>query len=324
MAKVNLLRQKRILKIKKMERRINTFRTMLRRIRVLLALVIIALILLFGFKLLRLPQWYIDSTKLSHADPEVLQIVGNVITPDYKIINLIRQTKLPNVQIFRLDTKELEQNLEQLQTVKKVYVRRYWFPARLQVALDERTIAFLLAPNLETEPMSALTTDGVLLDHDYFPFKTTAKARKLLTYGVHDGVDEVWDKKKVDEILKLIKAIEAYSNQEVQYIDFRNQSDIYIMLQEHLVRFGELNDTSLARAKWIASILPEAKKYKDKLKYIDLRWEDSRYLRLEGSDEQNHTNKVKKQNEQIVEEENAPQEQEEETNEVEEPQEQQN
>ena len=107
--------------------------------------------------------------------------------------------------------KELEQNLEQLQTVKKVYVRRYWFPARLQVALDERTIAFLLAPNLETEPISALTTDGVLLDHDYFPFKTTAKARKLLTYGVHDGVDEVWDKKKVDELMEqLISLINTH------------------------------------------------------------------------------------------------------------------
>ena len=286
---------------------------MLKRLRMFLALLIIALILLFGFKLLRLPQWYIDDTKLSHADPEVLQIVGNTITPDYKIINLIRQMKLPHVQIFRLNTKELEENIEQLQTVKKVYVRRYWFPARLQVAIDERTIAFLLSPNLETEPVNALTTDGVLLDHDYFPFKTTAKARKLLTYGVRDGVDEIWDKKKVDEIIKLVKAIEAYSNQEVQYIDFRNPIDIYIMLQEHLVRFGELNDTSLTRAKWIASILPEAKKYKDKLKYIDLRWEDSRYLRLEGSEE--HTRDKKAANSEANENQENEQEETQETQE---------
>ena len=47
----------------------------------------------------------------------------------------------------------------------------------------------------------------------------------------------------------------------------------------------KINDTSLTRARWIASILPEAKKYNQKIKYIDLRWEDSYYLRLQGEKE---------------------------------------
>ena len=142
-----------------------------------------------------------------------------------------------------------------------------------------------MAPNLQSEPSSALTTDGVLIDHDYLPLHSSIKAKKLLTYGVRDGLDEVWEKKKVDNLLKLVRAIETYSGQEMQYIDIRNEKDVYIMLEKYLIRFGEINDTSLTRAKTIAVILPEAEKYDKKLKYIDLRWDDPHYLRLQGEKE---------------------------------------
>lgn len=283
---MGLLYQKRRLKVNKIKRQINAQRRKLQFFRVLLSLLMIAFIIYLGIKIVKLQQWYINPDKLNAADPSVLNIQGNVITPDYKIIDSIRQTQIPNIQIFRLETQELEDNISQLQTVKKVYVRRYWFPARLNILIDERTPAFLLAPNLESEPRSALTTDGIILDHDYLPFNSSIKAKKLLTYGVRDGVDEVWDKKKVDNLLKLIKAFEAYSNQEVQYIDIRNQKDVYIMLKEYLIRLGEINESTFERAKLIASILPEAKKINQKIKYIDLRWEDSYYLRLEGAKEE--------------------------------------
>lgn len=286
---MGLLYQKRRLKVNKIKRQINSTRCNLQRFRVILSLIMIACIIYLGIKIVKLPQWYIDMNKLNAADPVVLNIQGNKITPSYKIIDSIRQTQLPYTQIFRLETRELEDNISQLQTVKKVYVRRYWFPARLNIILDERTPAFLLVPNLESEPRSALTTDGIILDHDYLPFDASIKTKKLLTYGVRDGVDETWDKKKVEDLLKLIKAFEIYSNQEVQYIDIRNQKDVYIMLKEYLIRLGEINDSTFDRARLIASILPEAKKINQKIKYIDLRWEDSYYLRLEGAKEEQRT-----------------------------------
>ncbi len=289
---MGLLYQKRRLKVNKIKRQIATNRANLQRIRVLLSLIMIVAISYSGIKILKMPQWYIDSSKLAKADTSVLKIQGNVITPDYKIINMARQTQLPYTQIFRLDTSELEENIKQLQPVKKVYVRRYWFPARLQITIEERTPAFLLAPNLDSEPNSALSSDGVLIDHDYLPFNSNIKAKKLLTYGVRNGHDEVWDKKKVEEILKLTKAMEAYSGLSVVYIDIRNQKDVYIMLDDYLIRFGEINDSAISRAKRIASILPAAKKNADKLKYIDLRWEDSCYLRLEGVKEQRNENRI--------------------------------
>ena len=282
---MGLLYQKRRLKVNKIKRQIASNRATLKRIRILLSLILIAGICFGSYKVLKLSQWYLDFDKLSYGDKRVLTIQGNNITPDYRIINIIRQTSLPNVQIFRLNTRELEENISQLQTIKKVFIRRYWFPARLNIAVDERVPAFLLAPNLESEPNSALTADGILIDHDYFPFKNPVKAKKLLTYGVRNGLDETWDKKKVEELIKLTKAIETYSDQEVQYIDIRDKSDVYIMLKNYLIRFGEINDTAQSRAKRIASILPEVEKYNKKIKYIDLRWKDSQYIRLEGAKE---------------------------------------
>ena len=283
---MGLLYQKRRLKVNKLKRQIASNRLMLQRLRMLLSLILVIIIAYFCYWIVKLPQWYINAEKLSKASSDVLKIQGNIITPDYKIINMVRQTQLPYTQIFRLDTTELENNISQLTPIKKVYVRRYWFPARLVINVDERMPVFLLAPNLESEANSALTSDGVLIDHDYLPLNPTIKTKKLLTYGVRDGVDEVWDQKSVDEILRLIKAIEAYSNQEVKYIDIRNQKDVYIMLEENLVRIGEINDKTISRAKLIASILPEAKKYNQKIKYIDLRWDDSYYLRLKESKEE--------------------------------------
>lgn len=281
---MGFLYQKRKLKVNKMKRKIAAIRGHLQRLRVFLAIIMIVFLCWSGLKILKLPQWYIDTAKLAKADPSVLTIRGNLITPDYKIINMIRQTELPYTQIFRLDTSELEKNIAQLQPVKQVFVRRYWFPARLVISIDERTPAFLLAPNLESEPNSILSVDGVLIDHDYLPFDSSIKAKKLLTYGVKNGLDEVWDKKRVEELLRLIKAIEAYSNWQVQYIDFRKQNDVYIMLDKYLVRFGEIDSTAQKRVKKIASIIPKLSEYKN-IKYIDLRWEESTYLRLEGDKE---------------------------------------
>lgn len=287
---MGLFYQKRRLKVNKTKRRIAANRVMLQRFRMLLSAIMIAGICYCGIKVLKLPQWYINEEKLNAADSNILKIEGNIITPNYKIINMVRQTTIPYTQIFRLDTRELEKNISQLQTIKKVYIRRYWYPARLTISIDERIPAFLLAPNLESEPVNALSTDGVLIDRDYIPFiEKNIKTRKLLTYGVRNGIDEVWDKKRVEEIIKLTKAIETYSNQEIQYIDLRNEKDVYIMLKEHLIRFGEIDDTVISRAKWIASILPEAEKVGNKVKYIDLRWEDSHYLRLKGTKEINET-----------------------------------
>ena len=272
---------RRRLKANKMRRLIASRRRALNNFRVLLRLCLIVFIIFFALKVLRLSGWYLNQDLLAVADESIIRIEGNAITPKYKIVDLVRQVNLPNVQIFRLDTTEIEVNLLKLQPIKKVYIRRLWHPARLNIIIEERTPVFLITPALDAEPISAITTDGVFIDREYMPISPKFHTYKIITYGVRGDDYEKWNKSRVDEILRLTKAIETYGGQRVEYLDLRNPNDVYIKLEKVLIRFGEINDTSLKRAKWVATILPETEKFKQKIKYIDLRWEDAHYIKLD-------------------------------------------
>ena len=275
---------RRRLKANKMRRRIIAAKNSIRNLRALVRVGLIFAIIYLGIWTLKLPQWFINKELLATVDSAVVKIEGNLITPQYKIVDLIKQTELPHTQVFRLDTRELERNITQLQPVKKVYVRRYWFPARLDILVEERVPVFLIAPNLETEPISAITADGVFIDREYMPIPEKFQATKILTYGIGGDDYEQWDKKRVDEISKLIKTIEAYSKEDVKYLDLRNPKDVYVRIGEIMLRLGEINESIYNRTKWIATILPEAQsKYGGKIKYIDLRWEDARYIKLDNN-----------------------------------------
>lgn len=287
---------RRRLKANKMKRKIASTRASIRNFRVLLRLILIILIIFCSLKVLKSHYWYINKTKMAIADPTVIKIEGNIITPKYKIVDLIRQTQLPNTQIFRLDTTELKDNIEQLQPIKRVYVRRFWLPARLNIIIEERTPVFLITPKLDSEPISAITDDGVLIDREYMPISPKFTTYKIITYGVRGDDYEKWNKQRVDEILKLIKSFESYSGQKVEYVDLRNPNDVYVKLEKVLVRFGEINETALKRAKWIAAILPETEKFKQKIKYIDLRWEDAHYIKLEDASQQTIKQSTKETN----------------------------
>ena len=272
---------RRRLKANKMRRLIASRRRALNNFRVLLRLCLIVFIIFFALKVLRLSGWYLNQDLLAVADESIIRIEGNAITPKYKIVDLVRQVNLPNVQIFRLDTTEIEDNLLKLQPIKKVYIRRLWHPARLNIIIEERTPVFLITPALDAEPISAITTDGVFIDREYMPISPKFHTYKIITYGVRGDDYEKWNKSRVDEILRLTRAIETYGGQRVEYLDLRNPNDVYIKLEKVLIRFGEINDTSLKRAKWVATILPETEKFKQKIKYIDLRWEDAHYIKLD-------------------------------------------
>ncbi len=272
---------RRRLKANKMRRLIASRRSAIRNFRVLLRIFLIVAIIVFAFKVLKLSGWYLNPDLVAVADESVIKIEGNAITPKYKIIDLVRQVQLPYVQIFRLDTEEIEKNILKLQPIKKVYIRRLWHPARINIIIEERTPAFLITPALDAVPISAITTDGVFIDREYMPISPKFHTYKIITYGVRGDDYEKWNKERVDEILCLTKAIETYGGQKIEYIDLRNPSDVYIKLEKVLIRFGEINDTALKRAKWIATILPEAAKFKQKIKYIDLRWDDAHYIKLD-------------------------------------------
>jgi len=288
---------RRRLKANKMKRFIVARKNLIRNFRALIRVSMILAIIAFGLWVLKLPQWHINSALLANVDPEVVKIEGNVITPTYKILDMVRQTQLPSVDIYRLDTKQLEKNIGQLEPIKKVFVRRFWFPGRIYISVEECTPAFVIAPNLESEPISTITQEGIFIGRDYMPLDKKFEVTKILSYGIRGDDYEKWDKERIEELIKFVRTLEAYSKQKILYIDLRNPKDVYVQLEEVMVRFGEINDTALKRAQWIVTILPEVKKFPKKVKYIDLRWEDAHYIKLgnESNDEKQTSSEIRQQ-----------------------------
>ena len=89
------------------------------------------------------------------------------------------------------------------------------------------------------------------------------------------------DEKRIKKIETIVHAMEQFSGQPVEYIDLRNPKDIYIKLPQVNVRLGELDYMALSRVRNISAILPQIKTLNKKIKYIDLRWEDTQYIKLE-------------------------------------------
>lgn len=271
---------RRRLKANKMRRKIASTRKSIRNFRVLLRLALIFSIIFFGLYVLKMGSWYLNPELLAKADERVIKIEGNNITPKYKIIDVVRQTEIPHTQIFRLKTKEIEENISQLQPIKKVYVRRFWRPARIDIIIEERVPVFVISPSIEAPPIAAITLDGVFIDREFMPIPTKYKTHKIITYGVYGDDYDFWNSERVKKILALTNAFEFYSKQKVEYIDLRNPKDIYIKLDKVLIRFGDISDNALERAKRIATISPQTGQIKQAIKYIDLRWEDT-FIKLD-------------------------------------------
>lgn len=282
-------------KIVKMKRKIALARKRIRRLRMLLRVALIFGLLYFSWWILNLSAWYLNPEDITNLNLSVVKIEGNIITPEQKISDIVKSSETTDEQIFKYSTKTLEYELSELQSVRKAYVRRFWFPARIIVFIEERTPVFLIAPNEDTAPIAAVTKDGRHMDREYMPVPSKFKTTKILSYGTGEDDYENWDKKKVDEILRFIKKIETYSGQKVIYIDLRNRSDIYVKLDEVMLRLGAFDDTLDDRIKWIPTILPEAKTLKQKIKYIDLRWKDAKYIKYDTDTEASPSQKEENQ-----------------------------
>jgi cell division septal protein FtsQ len=113
------------------------------------------------------------------------------------------------------------------------------------------------------------------------PFKKKFDTTLILTYGTRGDDYRNWDADKIKLLDKLAKSISEYSGEKIVYIDLRNPQDVYIQLQSVKLRIGEINDTVFKRIHSISSILPQLKSFNKKIKYVDLRWEETKYLKLE-------------------------------------------
>ena len=271
--------QNRRMQQAKMQRQIRKSQRRLNRLRALWKLTIVASIIAAIFIILKLPQWRLSNNAFDNLGSPALEILNNRIVPSQKILSALRRNQVPTKPIFLVKTDDLRKSILQLEPVQNVYIRRFWFPARLQIIIIERTPIITISPDIEIPPIAFFSADGKLIGRDYMPLADDYKTYKVITYGSGDDYRN-WDKTKVNNFRKLAATIELDSGEKVEYIDYRNPKDVYVKIPTANIRLGYFNSATFDKIHRIPSLLPQVKMLNKKVKYIDLRW-DTNYIKLD-------------------------------------------
>ncbi len=272
---------KRRIKRNQMQRNLRKSELSVKRFFALLRFLIILFIIFLTYKLIYSSHWYVNPAVFKSPNNEYLKILGNDITPDYKILNALRKTELPKKPIYLIQTKNMEKEILRIEPIKRVYIRRFWWPGRFTVFVEERKPILVISPSEKVAPIAFFTEGGKLIGREYLPLSNKYNPILILTYGNKGEDYRKWNESKIKMYEKLAKSLSAYSGEKVQYIDIRNPHDAYAQLTTVKLRLGELDPSVFKRIQSISSILPQIRSFNKKIKYVDLRWEDSNYLKLE-------------------------------------------
>lgn len=229
----------------------------------------------------KMPQWYLDKNLFTVSSNNSVTIINNKIVKSYKILALLKKSDVPNVPIYMAKTDSIEKELKKLPPIEDVFIRRYAFPARLQIIVKERQPVLTVSPDIKVAPVAAFSGDGVMIGREYLPLSSEFKTIKVLSYGNKGDDYTKWNAAKVRQIETIVKSVETYSKEPVEYIDFRNPNDVYVKIKTINIRLGKIDETVYERIQRIPSILPQVKLVDSKIKYLDLSWAKVNYLKLE-------------------------------------------
>jgi len=224
--------------------------------------------------------WYLPADIYSGKSTQ-LEILGNQIVSKNKNLNEIKKIPLEKEPLYKINPRETVELIEKLPPIKSAYIRRYWLPARLVIMIEEVTPAITIAPSEEAPDVVAFAITGELIPREYLPLNIKKPVTKILTYGTKGDDYENWDVEKITTLYNLAKSIEEYSGEEVEYIDIRNKHNAFAKISSTKLKLGELDENLNERIKSIHDILPQIRPILDKVKYVDLSWKDSKYLKME-------------------------------------------
>lgn len=272
---------KRFVKKKRRERKVRKGRMKQERLKMFVRFVV-SVSLLFGlYTLFKDKGWYMNPDAFVRPDGVSVEIINNKIVSKTKIFAVLKNTKVPVVPIYMARTSNIKKDLMKLKPIENVYIRRYAFPARIDIILRERVPVITVAPDVKAQPVAFFTTDGTLIGREFLPLDKSYKTLLVLSYGTKGDDYQKWNIKKIKEIQKIVRYIENYSKETVEYADFRNPADVYVKIKTVNIRLGKIDESVFKRIERIPSILPQVKEINQKVKYLDLSWEKVNYLKLE-------------------------------------------
>jgi len=272
-------KQKRRLKQAKMQRQVRKSQRRLNKLRAMWKSLTLITLLILCYGILKMPQWRLHTNAFDSLNKPSLEIVNNKIVPAQKILMALRRNKVSTKPIFLVETNDLKESIMKIEPIQNVYIRRFWFPARLKIIVIERIPAITISPDIDVPPIAFFSSDGKLIGRDYMPLSDEYKTVRVITYGSGDDYRN-WDKAKINNFKKLAMYVEADSGEEVEYIDYRNPKDVYVKIPTVNIRIGSFNSGTFDKIHRIPSLLPQVKMLNKKVKYIDLRW-DTNYIKLD-------------------------------------------
>lgn len=275
----NKYNQNRRLQQARMQRQVRKSQKRLNQLRALWKFTLVASMIALCIIILKMPQWKLPQDAFDSLNSPALEIVNNRIVPEQKVLSALRRNQVSTKPIFLMKTDNLKKSIMQLEPVQNVYIRRFWFPARLQIIIIERTPIITISPDINVQPIAFFSSDGKLIGRDYMPLDEDYKTHKVITYGTKDDYRN-WDKIKVNNFKKLATIVELDTGEPVEYIDYRDPKDVYIKIPTANIRLGSFNVGTFDKLHRIPSLLPQVKMLNKKVKYIDLRW-DTNYIKLD-------------------------------------------
>ncbi|HPT41988.1 MAG TPA: FtsQ-type POTRA domain-containing protein, partial [Candidatus Gastranaerophilaceae bacterium] len=195
--KVSPVNIQRRLQKNKMERKVRQTQMWLKRFRAFARLMTIIFLLFLGYFLLKLPQWYLPKNVFNSLDNPALEILNNKIVPSYKILAALRRTDIPPQPVYLIETDDIKKNIMQLEPVENVFIRRFWFPARLQIIIQERVPIITISPAADVPPIAFFARGGKLIGRDYMPLNKSFKTILVLSYGLRGDDYRNWDNSKI-------------------------------------------------------------------------------------------------------------------------------
>ncbi len=253
-------------------------------LRVFLCFVMNVLIVLSLMYIAKMPQWYLAPDVFTSAKPETLEILNNKIVSTHKILSALKTEEVPQKPIFMADTRHLKETLMQFSPIEDVYIRRYAFPARLQIIVRERQPFMMISPDAKVNPIAFFTKDGRLIGREYLPLQQEYKTLLVLSYGNRGDDYTHWDLQKLQRLERIAKHVEVYSKEPVEYMDLRNPDDVFVKIKSVNIRLGRLDERVGERIARIPSLLPEIRLMDSNIEYLDLRWQDA-VLKLDNKQE---------------------------------------
>ena len=267
------------LKQAKMQRQVRKTQRRLAQLRSLCKFLIILGLIFSILFILKMPQWRLPSNAFDSINRPVLEIVNNQIVPSQKILSALRRNQVPTRPLFLVSTTPLRESIKKLEPIQDVYIRRFWFPARLQILVVERTPAITIAPNPDVPPIAFFSVDGKLIGREYMPLDESYKTYTVITYGAGDDY-RTWSAAKVANFKKLAMLIESETGENVEYIDYRDPKDVYVKIPTVNIRLGIIDPSVFNKIQRLPSLIPQVKMINKKVKYLDLRW-DMSYMKMD-------------------------------------------